>query len=97
MNRPSFNRYAENELLDAAAFYDAEARGLGNRFLGAVEQAVSEICEHPASGAPLPRSLRKKVLHDLPYNLIYHHRSDELRILAVAHHKRRPYYWLGRR
>jgi len=32
-----------------------------------------------------------------PYSLIYTESGDEIRILAVAHHSRRPGYWRGRR
>jgi hypothetical protein len=32
-----------------------------------------------------------------PYSLIYTVIGDEVRILAVAHHSRRPGYWRGRK
>jgi mRNA-degrading endonuclease RelE of RelBE toxin-antitoxin system len=35
-------------------------------------------------------------LHTFSYNLVYVVESDEIVILAVAHHKRRPGYWRGR-
>jgi plasmid stabilization system protein ParE len=42
--------------------------------------------------------LRRFVLPRFPYSLIYRHLgADEVRILAVAHQKRRPRYWTGRR
>ena len=31
-----------------------------------------------------------------PYSLVSSVREHELRILAVAHQKRRPFYWRGR-
>ncbi|MBK7425134.1 MAG: type II toxin-antitoxin system RelE/ParE family toxin [Propionivibrio sp.] len=32
-----------------------------------------------------------------PYSIIYQVTVEELRILAVAHHRRRPGYWSGRK
>ena len=32
-----------------------------------------------------------------PYSLVYTVSGDEIRILAVAHHSRRPGYWTGRK
>lgn len=36
--RPSFNLLAKQELIEATAYYEAEASGLGERFLAAVEK-----------------------------------------------------------
>jgi plasmid stabilization system protein ParE len=32
-----------------------------------------------------------------PYSVFYRLREDHVRILAVAHQKRRPFYWRKRR
>ncbi len=32
-----------------------------------------------------------------PYSLVYSVRPNEIRIVAVAHQKRRPFYWRARR
>jgi hypothetical protein len=32
-----------------------------------------------------------------PYSLVYSVRRDGITRLAVAHHKRRPFYWRARR
>ncbi|MBI3775205.1 MAG: hypothetical protein HY273_06575 [Gammaproteobacteria bacterium] len=39
---------------------------------------------------------RRYVMQRFPYSLIYTVSSEEIRILAVAHHSRRPGYWQGR-
>jgi hypothetical protein len=32
-----------------------------------------------------------------PYSIIYYVRGDELRVIALAHHRRRPEYWVRRK
>ncbi len=97
MNRtPSFNTLAEAELGDAVDHYEGESPGLGSAFLAAVERAVADLVEYPESAPVLSGPYRKKVLTRFPFNLIYRLKRNEIRILAVAHQRRRPYYWLGR-
>jgi len=30
------------------------------------------------------------------YSIVYYVRGEELRVIALAHHRRRPSYWSGR-
>ena len=51
----------------------------------------------PARPSPRPRlSEGDGRLLRFPYSLVYSVREHEMRILAVAHQKRRPFYWRGR-
>ena len=52
------------------------------------------------SGARLQKSapevrgdIRKKVISNFPYSILYAIENDLIVIVAVAHHKRRPIYW----
>jgi plasmid stabilization system protein ParE len=40
--------------------------------------------------------IRRALLARFPYALVFLVREDEVRVLAVAHAKRRPGYWLSR-
>jgi hypothetical protein len=40
--------------------------------------------------------IRKRSLKRFPYHLIYLVQNQELLILAIAHHKRDPFYWIDR-
>lgn len=56
------------------------------------------VIHEAAEAAPLIRGhVRKKAIAKFPYSLVHSLRKDEIRILAVGHHKRRPFYWRGRR
>ena len=93
----SIHEIAETEINEAADFYDLESPGLGNVFIDEIQRATLSIVEFPAA-APLVRGrVRKRIVTKFPYSLVYAAREDEVRILAVAHHKRRPFYWRGRR
>jgi hypothetical protein len=48
-------------------------------------------------GAFVADRTRMLTLYDFPYSLIYRIQGDEIRVIAVAHHSRRPGYWVGRR
>jgi len=39
---------------------------------------------------------RRRVLRRFPYSIVFLLEPAEIVIVAVAHHKRRPGYWIGR-
>jgi len=42
-----FLSLAEEEMIEAAIFYEAASNGLGNDFLDDVRQAMDRLCEYP--------------------------------------------------
>lgn len=95
--RVSFHAMAEQDLNDAASYYNASRPGLGQVFLDEVERAVTQILTYP-EGAPLVnRTVRKKLVRRFPYSVMYSIRPEGIRILAIAHQQRRPFYWRSRR
>ena len=94
--RLSFNGLAVQELREATAFYSKESPALGDAFLDEVARALSQIRELPNSCPLVSRTVRKKVLRRFPYSVLYSVHSEEIRVLAISHQKRRPFYWRGR-
>ncbi len=92
----SFHELAEFELNDAAIFFENERQGLGLRFLAVVESAVTHIQEHPQASPIIIENIRRKIVRRFPYSIIFSIKPDRIRILAIASHKRRPFYWRGR-
>ncbi|RPJ29094.1 MAG: type II toxin-antitoxin system RelE/ParE family toxin [Planctomycetaceae bacterium] len=88
---------AEVEINEAADFYDMQSSGLGTAFIGEIERTIRSISEFPEAAPLVQGRVRKRSIAKFPYSLVYSIRPDEIRILAVAHHKRRPFYWRGRR
>jgi plasmid stabilization system protein ParE len=95
--RASSHPRADEELLEAVAFYEDAEPGLGASFLDEVERSFGEIVERPEACPLVSRTARRKLLRRFPYALIYSLPQGRVRILAVAHLKRRPLYWRDRR
>ena len=87
---------AEEEMMEAAVFYQEKAEGLGERFLDDVERATQLLSEQPLIGQQLDNHLRQLLMHRFPFSLIYSSEQSEILILAVAHQRRRPGYWQER-
>lgn len=92
-----FHDLAEAELNEAATYY-AEARpGLGEAFIAEVQRAVDRIAATPLAGQAVEKDVRWWLVTRFPYSVLYRACDDHIRVLAIAHHKRRPFYWRGRR
>lgn len=86
------------ELQDAAAFYALKANvELGLAFVAEFERTANFVLANPLVGAVFRGTRRRYILRRFPYSIIYQVATDELRVIAVAHHRRRPGYWIGRR
>ena len=87
-------------MAEAARWYETQRVGLGTEFLGAVDNAVARIAENLRLGSLVPgvsdRAIRRRAVSRFPYHVVYMDLSDRLQILAVAHDRRRPGYWVGR-
>jgi toxin ParE1/3/4 len=91
-----FHPEAEMELIEAAAYYDFQVSGLGERFEAEVRRATEILLEHPHIGSSVDPDLRTFILNRFPFTLYYSTTSDVLRIEVVAHQSRRPGYWRSR-
>jgi toxin ParE1/3/4 len=93
----SLHPEAAEDLREAGEFYRGRAgSALSQSFLTEFERSVSMLLEHPGLGAMWRRGKRRYLMRRFPYSLIYTVSGEEIRILAVAHHSRRPGYWRGR-
>jgi len=82
------------ELQEAADFYRSQANiELAQAFLAEFERAVTLILTSPQLGSMFRGKRRRYALRRFPYNLIYQLTADEVRVIAVAHQRRRPGYW----
>ena len=95
--RVTFTELAEDELNDAAQYYEHERTGLGAAFLDEVQRCAEAIVAHPQAGPVIKGEIRRRLCARFPYGLLYAVTADEIRILAVMHLRRRPAYWVGRR
>jgi plasmid stabilization system protein ParE len=86
------------ELHDAAAFYTMKANvELGLAFVAEFERTANLVLDNPLLGTVFRSTRRRYILRRFPFSIIYQVNAEELRILAVAHHRRRPGYWAPRK
>ena len=96
--KASVSPEADQELTDAAVFYAREGGAeVGLAFIAEYERVVALLCAHPELGALWKNSRRRFPLRKFPYSVIYYARADEVRVVALAHHRRRPGYWASRK
>ena len=91
-------RPAAEELAAAVAWYEERRAGLGAEFYDAVVRTIDRIAEMPEAGSPF-RDLkaRRMLVMGFPYQVVYRIDSDDIRVIAFAHLKRRPGFWRHRR
>ena len=89
---------AEEELAEAAEWYETRRAGLGVELVAVVDGALEAIVKAPLVH-PLwkpDRPYRTKVLQQFPYVIFFRCEDDAVVVLAIAHARRRPGYWVGR-
>jgi toxin ParE1/3/4 len=88
------------ELVEEIEYLCAEDREIAAAFEVEVTHAIEQLLEHPEIGMVVRKRgglrFRKWPLQRFRYSLIYALVGEELRIYAVAHHRRAPDYWLSR-
>ena len=87
---------ARRELYEARDYYDEQRPGYGELFVEAVEGEFALLLQFEKIGKQVGRGIRRHTLINWPYGIFYQVRGDELIIIAVAHHRRRPGYWRSR-
>jgi toxin ParE1/3/4 len=93
---------ARAELRSAALWYDERRPGLGDEFVAEVSATLDRIGDAPESHPAWPGTrtvgplIRKAALQRFPYVIAFETHEHHLLVLAVAHVKRRPLYWLTR-
>lgn len=97
MRRKQFviSRKAHLEYLEETAFYfERGGADLGGRFRASIQRALEVIREAPGR---FPRcagpDYRCVLVKGFPFTVIYRDLPNQIRVLAIAHHKRRPGYW----
>jgi len=92
-----FHPEAEAEHLETVAYYETQQAGLGASYLAESESVLERVCE-----APTRYSIERKPdirlirLSRFPFTVLFRESEGTVQVLAVAHHHRRPSYWLSR-
>jgi len=85
---------ASGELRNASHYYQQRSRRVAASFMVEVQKAVDQVLEYPDSAPVILGGVRGKVILRFPYSLMYRVVDDVVIILAVAHHRQRPEFWI---
>lgn len=94
--RLTYHPNAEEELIQAAQFYERRIPTLGAQLLDAIDRATSAIQEAPERCSIIEADVGRYSMRRFPYATYYRVLPGELRILAFKHHSRHPNYWSSR-
>ena len=88
---------ALEEIREAFAWYLKEAGQLqAQKFRDELNAKLALLLAHPPGGTSGANDIRQMPLKVFPYTVHFKVQGDVVRVFAVAHHKRRPSYWLKR-
>ena len=95
--RIDLSHEARGDIDSAIDWYlEKQAFTAADDFADEIDRALSLLAQYPVMGKTGRNTTRIRVLQDFPYSMIYRVMQDHVRIIAVAHHSRRPGYWRGR-
>jgi plasmid stabilization system protein ParE len=87
---------AEQDLADAARWYEEQRPALGQEFLDEALATFAVIAERPLASAAVYGSLRRALLHRFPFSVIYLVDGDGAVVIGVLHGSRHPRLWKSR-
>ncbi len=92
-----FHPAAEAEHLESVAYFESKRPGLGASYLSEFEGVMAQVCEAPRRYPVEKESdIRRIRMKHFPYTVYFREFTGSVQVLAVAHHRQRPGYWLGR-
>lgn len=95
-----FHPLAATELDEAVGHYEGIQTGKGLELAFQVQAAIEQVCKFPESATITRGSVRSIVVQPASrwsYTVHYRTKPGVIRVLAVAHQSRQPFYWFGRR
>jgi len=92
-----FHPFAETEHLDSVVYFESKRPGLGAAYLTEFEKIMNIACTSPHR-YPIEKKpdIRRIRMNRFPFTVLFREYSGTIQVLAVAHHRRRPLYWLNR-
>ena len=91
-----FDADARAEFHTAISYYEECQAGLGRRFRDAVELETSRIRAMPLRFRILHAPFRRCLVPKFPYSIVFTVEPEFILVVALAHAKRKPGYWLDR-
>ena len=89
---------ASAEFVEAIRWYETQRPGLGGEFFDVVTATLSLVESAIQAGTPISPDTRSRraLVSRFPYQVVYRIRPAEIVVVAIAHMKGRPDYWIHR-
>jgi plasmid stabilization system protein ParE len=87
---------AADEAEAAERWYHERNETAATRFRLELDRAVALIAERPEAAPPYAVNTRRFLLRRFPFFVVYRVFSQRVQVVAVAHARRRPNYWIQR-
>jgi len=88
-----FHPQVASEIKASYTWYQQQTEGLGDDFLDELEMAYQAIISFPQTWPFFQKGFRRYLLARFPFSVIYREYNDNIYIVAVMHHSRKPDYW----
>jgi plasmid stabilization system protein ParE len=89
---------AEEDLKEAASYYESQTQSLGDDFIDKVHALCERLVVFPQSGSLKTKNVRVARVHRFPYDVFYAVEAsrDRIFVLAISHQHRKPGLWKSR-
>jgi len=96
MKTVKFHPDAEDEMIQAAAYYETQQSQLGRRFLVSVQDSINRIVSNPRLYPVVDLDVRRCLTKIFPFGVLFRESPGKIVIMAVMHLHRDPDYWKNR-
>ena len=88
---------AAEEHKSQVAHYEEIQAGLGKRYHTEFQNVLAWVCASPdRSRIVLAPDIRRAMFKVFHFDLVYREVDGAVQVLAIAHHRRQPGYWVAR-
>ena len=91
-----FLTLAQQEIDEAFVWFDERDEGKGVEFLDELDRVVRLVKIYPLASVEIEPEIRRCLFARFPYSLIYGIEDEAIVVIAVAHARRSPRYWVDR-
>lgn len=86
---------AELDIEGSLRWYRERSRSAADGFRTEVIEAIDRIANAPLAWSTDEDGSHRYVLQRYPFTVIYDVKDKTIEVLAVAHHRKKPGYWLA--
>ena len=81
---------AEEELSQTALWYEEQRKGLGSRFMTAVEAVIESVKRTPMLFTTVHKNIRRARIKRFPYGVFFEIDGNQVIVSAIYHARRDP-------